>query len=226
MAVTDGGRPALTRYRVVERFRAHTLLRDRARDGAHASDPRAHGAHPRAVARRPRLRRPAEAAAPRRATSCAPRCKVSAPSVARERGCVSRTPTTGAALEFREPARARSRARARAACAPTRPGARDERAFRVRAGLARAAERARLGHGARRSAARYGTLNLATARRRRRQTPSRPIAAACARRSRLPAEPRWLEQVHGARVLDLDREQRAACRRCRHGPRGRRVRAC
>ena len=50
---------ALSRRRAVSR--AH-LLRDRARDGAHASDTRAHGAHPRAVARRPRLRRPAEAA--------------------------------------------------------------------------------------------------------------------------------------------------------------------
>lgn len=55
------------------------------------------------------------------------------------------------------------------------------------------------------SAARYGTLNLAThvgddansvaANRRRLRT-----ALA------LPAEPRWLEQVHGTRVLDLDRD--------------------
>ena len=40
-------------------------------------------------------------------------------------------------------------------------------------------------------------------RRRRRGEPRPPTRAS----SRLPAEPSWLEQVHGARVLDLDREQ-------------------
>ena len=119
-------------------------------------------------------------------------------------------PATGAALEFRERARARSRARARAACAPMRRERRDERG-RVRARLARAAERPCLGHGARRRrerATRYGAESR-DARGRRRRTRSRPIAAAYARQLALPAEPSWLEQVHGARVLDLDREQMA-----------------
>ena len=56
------------------------------------------------------------------------------------------------------------------------------------------------------SAERYGTLNLAL-------HVGDDAAAVAANRARLraalelPAEPRWLEQVHGIRVLDLDREQ-------------------
>jgi YfiH family protein len=52
---------------------------------------------------------------------------------------------------------------------------------------------------------RYGTLNLAT-------HVGDDAATVAANRGRLraalglPAEPRWLEQVHGTRVLDLDRE--------------------
>lgn len=52
---------------------------------------------------------------------------------------------------------------------------------------------------------RYGTLNLAT-------HVGDDASAVAANRERLraaldlPAEPRWLEQVHGTRVLDLDRE--------------------
>jgi polyphenol oxidase len=55
------------------------------------------------------------------------------------------------------------------------------------------------------SPARYGTLNLAT------HVGDAPEAVA-ANRSRLraalslPAEPRWLEQVHGTRILELDRD--------------------
>ncbi len=55
------------------------------------------------------------------------------------------------------------------------------------------------------SAARYGALNLAT------HVGDDPTAVA-ANRQRLrgalglPAEPSWLEQVHGSRVADLDRE--------------------
>lgn len=54
-------------------------------------------------------------------------------------------------------------------------------------------------------AGRYGTLNLAT-------HVGDDAAAVAANRAalraalRLPAEPSWLEQVHGTRVLDLDRE--------------------
>jgi YfiH family protein len=57
------------------------------------------------------------------------------------------------------------------------------------------------------SAARYGTLNLAT-------HVGDAAEAVAANRSRLraalslPAEPRWLEQVHGTRILDLDRDDR------------------
>ena len=59
------------------------------------------------------------------------------------------------------------------------------------------------------SAARYGTLNLAAhvgddlgavTRNRRRLRLG----------LRLPAEPRWLTQVHGTRVVDLDREEAGA----------------
>jgi polyphenol oxidase len=55
------------------------------------------------------------------------------------------------------------------------------------------------------SAARYGSLNLAT------HVGDEPRAVAANRRAlrsalALPAEPLWLEQVHGTRVLDLDRE--------------------
>ena len=55
---------------------------------------------------------------------------------------------------------------------------------------------------------RYGTMNLAT-------HVGDDADAVAANRGRLraelalPAEPSWLEQVHGARVLDLDREQLA-----------------
>jgi YfiH family protein len=55
------------------------------------------------------------------------------------------------------------------------------------------------------SAARYGTMNLAL------HVADDPAAVA-ANRARLraglhlPAEPRWLEQVHGTRILDLDGE--------------------
>lgn len=58
------------------------------------------------------------------------------------------------------------------------------------------------------SAARYGTLNLAT----HVGDDSRVVAAnrgrLCAALG-LAAEPRWLEQVHGTRVLDLDRDEPA-----------------
>jgi polyphenol oxidase len=55
------------------------------------------------------------------------------------------------------------------------------------------------------SAARYGSLNLAT------HVGDEPQAVAANRLAlrrvlALPAEPQWLEQVHGTRVLDLDRE--------------------
>lgn len=56
------------------------------------------------------------------------------------------------------------------------------------------------------SAARYGTMNLAL-------HVGDDAAAVAANRARLraalelPSEPRWLEQVHGVRVLDLDREE-------------------
>ncbi|RPI60289.1 MAG: hypothetical protein EHM50_07660, partial [Lysobacterales bacterium] len=59
------------------------------------------------------------------------------------------------------------------------------------------------------SAARYGTLNLAT-------HVGDDSQAVAANRGRLraalelAAEPRWLEQVHGTRVLDLDRHEPAA----------------
>lgn len=55
------------------------------------------------------------------------------------------------------------------------------------------------------NATRYGALNLAT-------HVGDDSAAVATNRARLraglelPAEPKWLEQVHGARVLDLDRE--------------------
>ena len=55
------------------------------------------------------------------------------------------------------------------------------------------------------SAARYGSLNLAT------HVGDEPRAVAANRAAlrsalALPAEPTWLDQVHGARVLELDRE--------------------
>ena len=55
------------------------------------------------------------------------------------------------------------------------------------------------------SAARYGALNLAT------HVGDDPSAVAANRRRLraalgLPAEPSWLEQVHGTRVVDLDRQ--------------------
>lgn len=56
------------------------------------------------------------------------------------------------------------------------------------------------------SAERYGALNLAL-------HVGDDASAVAANRARLraalelPSEPRWLEQVHGVRVLDLDREQ-------------------
>jgi YfiH family protein len=59
------------------------------------------------------------------------------------------------------------------------------------------------------SAARYGTLNLAL-------HVGDDAESVAANRSRLaaalelPSEPRWLEQIHGTRVLDLDREAVAA----------------
>jgi polyphenol oxidase len=57
--------------------------------------------------------------------------------------------------------------------------------------------------------ARYGTLNLAT-------HVGDEAHTVAANRSRLraalslPTEPRWLEQVHGTRVLDLDRDDQGA----------------
>jgi YfiH family protein len=59
------------------------------------------------------------------------------------------------------------------------------------------------------SAARYGALNLAV----HVGDEARAVAANRARLRaalRLSTEPRWLEQVHGTRVLDLDREDVAA----------------
>jgi polyphenol oxidase len=56
------------------------------------------------------------------------------------------------------------------------------------------------------SAARYGTLNLAL----HVGDDARAVAANRARLRavlELPSEPRWLSQVHGIRVLDLDRER-------------------
>jgi YfiH family protein len=59
------------------------------------------------------------------------------------------------------------------------------------------------------SAARYGTMNLAL-------HVADDAAAVAANRARLraglrlPAEPRWLEQVHGTRILDLDGEAAGA----------------
>jgi YfiH family protein len=59
------------------------------------------------------------------------------------------------------------------------------------------------------SAARYGTLNLAT-----HVGDDSLVVAANRGRLRaalgLAAEPRWLEQVHGTRVLDLDRDEPSA----------------
>ncbi len=71
--------------------------------------------------------------------------------------------------------------------------------------------------------ARYGTLNLAL-------HVGDDAAAVAANRRRLraelalPAEPCWLEQVHGTRVVDLDREACRPSRRCRHDARRRGVR--
>ncbi len=132
-------RRRVTHYRVLERFRAHTLLRGRARDGPHASDPRAHGAHPRAAGRRSGLRRPAAAAA-RPERRAAPRALqgFKRQALHATRACACASGERGAA-RVRERARARSRARCSPRCAPTRPGARNERALRFRARLARAA---------------------------------------------------------------------------------------
>ncbi len=89
MAVTEQ-RPcrahALSSRRAISRTHA---LRGGARNGAHASDSRAHGPHPRAAARRPRLWRTAEACRPRRAPSCGPRCKGSGARHCTRAGCDS-----------------------------------------------------------------------------------------------------------------------------------------
>ena len=91
-----------------------------------------------------------------------------------------------------------------------------EHAAGLRAAVARAVECPRLGH-ERGGPSRYGTLNLAT-------HVGDDAATVAANRGRLraalglPAEPRWLEQVHGTRVLDLDREDARAGRRCGHDP--------
>ena len=59
------------------------------------------------------------------------------------------------------------------------------------------------------SPARYGTLNLAL----HVADDAKNVAANRARLRaslKLPSEPRWLEQVHGVRVLDLDRDEHGA----------------
>ena len=221
MAVTEGGRAARTHYRVVERFRAHTYCELELETGR-THQIRVHMAHIRApLARRPRLRRPAEAAA--RAPSDELRAAlqgVSPPSAAREPACGSRTRSRARALAFESPLAPDLAALLDAAARRCGRSARDER--RCRASRRTGPRRRTSAPGSRSAArpARYGTLNLATARRRRARTPSPRIAAACARRSSFPTEPRWLEQVHGVRVLDLDRERRRCRGRRRHGPPG------
>jgi hypothetical protein len=62
--VAQGGKDAVTHYRIAERFAHYTALDVQLETGAHAPDPRAYGAPEFPAARRPGLRRPA-AVAPR-----------------------------------------------------------------------------------------------------------------------------------------------------------------
>ena len=102
MAVTEGGRAARTRYRVVERFRAHTYCEVELETGR-THQIRVHMAHIRApllgdpvYGGRPKLPPAAERRAARRAAG------VSAPSAARELARLAH-PATGAALAFESP---------------------------------------------------------------------------------------------------------------------------
>ena len=206
MAVTEGGRAgahALSHRRAFSR--AH-VLRARARDGPHASDSRAHGAHPRAAARRPRLRRPTEASAGGRAPSCARRCKAFRRQALHASQLRARAPGHGRRARIREPARRRISRRCSRCCAPMPPERARERAFRALRPQWPAPPNVRAWVTERGSAGALRHAEPRAARRRRRELPSPPIAPDCARRCSSPAEPRWLEQVHGTRVLDLDRE--------------------
>lgn len=54
--VHEHGKPAVTHFRVLERFGDYTLVECRLETGAHASDPRAHGEHRASRPRRPQVR--------------------------------------------------------------------------------------------------------------------------------------------------------------------------
>ena len=222
MAVVEGGRPARTRYRIVERFRAHTYCELELETGR-THQIRVHMAHIRApllgdpvYGGRPKL--PPAAGDELRARAAS----VSAPSAARE-PLAARASGDGRRARVREPARRRISRRCSRCCArmPRRGAVTHVPGF---APQWPAPPNVRAWVTERGSAARYGTLNLAL-------HVGDDASAVAANRGRLraalalPSEPRWLEQVHGTRVLDLDRERAApAGRRRGHGRAGRRLR--
>ena len=207
MAVVENGRPARTRYRVVERFRAHTYCELELETGR-THQIRVHMAHIRA----PLLGDPVYGGRPKLPPAAGDELRIALQAFRRQALHASSLelahPQTGAALEFDSPVAADLAALRRAAArgcrggapvthvpgfAPQWPAPPNVRAWVTERG----------------STARYGTLNLAL-------HVGDDASAVAVNRGRLraalalPSEPRWLDQVHGTRVLDLDLDREHA----------------
>ena len=144
MAVTERGREARTRYRVLERFRAHTLVEVELETGR-THQIRVHMAHIRA----PLVGDPVYGGRPRLPPAPSDELRVALQAFRRQalharRGSHSLIRRRGVALRFESPLPRDLADAARDSCART-PGARDERRNRLRARLARARRRARVG---------------------------------------------------------------------------------
>ena len=213
----SAGRPAVTHYRVLERFRAHTYLSVKLETGR-THQIRLHLSHMQVSdRRRPGLRRPLCAAARRDAAVSSTTLRgVQAPGAAR-RDLGFRSSAHRQAPDF---AQSRCRRISRNCCA-------------LRDDAQRHAERAAMSVAGSRPTGRRrrGVRALSTLRERRRERrplclaqPGRScramrrrpwprIAGALAAAAGLPAEPAWLSQVHGVEVADLDAAGRCRGRR-------------
>ena len=206
MAVIERGRPARTRYRVIERFRAHTHCEVELETGR-THQIRVHMAHIRS----PLVGDPVYGGRPRLPRQPSEELRSVLQGFRRQALHATKLqfahPETGAELDLRERARSGS-AELLAHCART-PPARPHDA-RVRTGLAGAAERARLGHGACRRHEPRAVFDAQS-----RGHVGDEVAAVAANRGAAPRNAwaaeraEWLTQVHGRRVLDLDAGERA-----------------
>jgi len=141
MAVTTAGKPAVTHFRVLERFRAPQLSARQPRDRPHAPDPRAPRARPASDRRRPGVRRPpaAAAAASAGAGRGAPRLRPAGLARASVGARAPRSAATGSSGSRRYPPTWRV---CSTRCAPTPRGRPDDRVPRPRLGPRRPAVRA------------------------------------------------------------------------------------